>query len=310
MGMLALAVISGLGAMYGTSQVLNKPKAEPAVEMQDVVVAVRDLKYEEVLKADPEMLKIARLAKSAIPVGSFSQIKDVEDRWVQIGMLAGEPIVDKKLAARGSPPGLISRIPMGMRAFAIEVSEKTGVSGFILPDHRVDVVQITPGPTGAPEADTVLQDVLVLAAGMVFARPEDRSIQARTVTLAVTPEQVDVLVAAQSRGPLSLSLRGLEDHSVVKRKTEEPPPPPPPVEVAVREPQLPLPPPPPPPAPASDPEPEPAPPPPPPPARFLTIYRGIDNAKRIRIDQPQDPESDAAQSAPANPVAVSDPDEE
>ncbi|MBY0397284.1 MAG: Flp pilus assembly protein CpaB, partial [Thermoleophilia bacterium] len=250
-GMLVLAVISGLGAMYGSSKML-KPSAAPApVEMQDVVVAARDLKLEEVLRDDEKTLKVVKMPKTSVPVGAFSSIKDVEDRWVQIAMLPDEPVLDQKLAARGRPPGVTARIPPGMRAFAIEVSEKTGVSGFILPDHRVDVVQILPSQTGAPEAETVLQDVLVLASGQVMSRPEERAIQARTVTLAVTPEQVDVLVAAQSRGPLSLSLRGLEDHAIVasKRKAPEPAPEPAPapVQVAIKEP--PPPPPPPPPAP-------------------------------------------------------------
>ena len=107
---------------------------------------------------------------------------------------------------------MVARIPKGMRAFAIEVNEHTGVSGFILPDHRVDVVQPESGPNSTSEAETILQDVLVLASGQVFTRPEDRSIQSRTVTLAVTPEQVDILVAASAKGSLSLSLRGLNDH--------------------------------------------------------------------------------------------------
>jgi len=41
-------------------------------------------------------------------------------------------------------------------------------------------------PGASPEAETVLQNVLVLASGQTFTRPDDRSIQARTVTLAVT----------------------------------------------------------------------------------------------------------------------------
>src|SRR6478736_3057266 len=114
--MLALAVACGLGAMYGTSRLLNKGKA--AVEMQDVIVAARDLRNEEVVK--PDLVKVVRMEKSAVPVGSFSQPKDVEDRWVMIGMLEGEPILDKKLAERGSPPGLVARIPKGMRAYTLD----------------------------------------------------------------------------------------------------------------------------------------------------------------------------------------------
>src|SRR5262249_61626637 len=87
------------------------------------------------------------------------------------------------------------------------------------------------GPNGKTEAETILQDVLVLASGQVFTRPEDRSIQARTVTLAVTPEQVDILVAAQAKGALTLALRGLNDHEERPRKRVKiepaaPPPPP------------------------------------------------------------------------------------
>ncbi len=219
-GMLGLALLCGLGAMYGTIKLISKDKA-PAAEKQDVLVAVRDLKIEEVIK--PDLVRVVQMDKSAVPMGAFSSIKDVEDRWVQVATLEGEPLVDRKLAAKGSPPGLISRIPKGMRAFAIDVNEQSGVSGFVLPDHRVDVVQIEQGPPGQTQAEAVLQDVLVLASGQTFTRPEDRAIQARTVTLAVTPEQVDILVAAKQKGSLTLALRGVNDHEHVAVKKKEMP---------------------------------------------------------------------------------------
>ena len=275
LGMLGLAVVCGLGAMIASNKFLAKDKSSSTVEMQDVLVAARDLKIEEVIK--PDVVKVTRMAKTAVPSGAFTSSKDVEDRWVLIGVLEGEPIIDRKLAPRGSPPGLVSRIPKGMRAFAIEVNEQTGVSGFVLPDHRVDVVQIEASVNGRPpEADTVLQDVLVLASGQTFTRPDDRSIQARTVTLALKPEQVDTLVAARSRGPLTLSLRGLNDHvqAPAKKKVIIPPPERKVEQLVVKAPE------PPPPVVAS--------PPPPPPSRFVTIYRGIDNMRRYALGQPPD----------------------
>ena len=284
MVMLVLAVVSGLGAMVGTSKLLSKDKGPAPVEMQDVVVAARALKIEEVIK--PDLLKIEQKPKAAIHPGSFSSIKDVEERWVQIGMLEGEQVLDGKLAPKGSPPGLTSRIPAGMRAIAVEVNEQTGVAGFVLPDHHVDVIQMLPStnPQQPQEADTVLQDVLVLASGQTFTRPDDRSMQVRTVTLALTPSQVDIIVAARQRGPISLSLRGLNDHKeVVSRRqqkekekeveAEKP------VVVAVKAPE-PAPPPPPPPPPVAAPEPPPI-----KPARFVVIYRGSsDRVERVRID--------------------------
>ena len=87
------------------------------------------------------MVKVIRMAKSAVPANAFSSSKDVEDRWVKNAMLEGDVLVEKKLGPKGTPPGLVANIPKGMRAFAIDVTEQSGVSGFILPGHHVDVVR-------------------------------------------------------------------------------------------------------------------------------------------------------------------------
>lgn len=286
--MLGLAVLSGLGAMFGTSRMIAKNQKPAPVESQSVLVAIRDLKAEEVVT--PEMVKVVTMPKSNTPAGSFTSYKDVEGRWVSIRMLEGEPILERKLAPKGAPAGLVSRIRPGMRAFTLEVNEHTGVSGFVLPDHRVDVVLSMPGNKGKEEAETILQDILVLASGQVFTRPEDRAIKATTVTLEVTPEQVDTLVAALTRGSLSLALRGVNDHQTVARAKPEPVPPP---VVAVE---------------------KPAPPPvvvaPPPPAappietperRYVHIYRGLHNSQKVQLSKRDGDEADDDASPPAFP---------
>jgi pilus assembly protein CpaB len=297
--MLVLAVVLGLGAMMITQRMMNKP-APSGEETQDIIVAARDFKEEEILKAD--MVKAVRMVKSGIPVGSFSSFKDIEDRWVKTALLEGDPIVEKKLGPKGAPPGLVANIPKGMRAFAVDVNEQSGVSGFILPGHRVDVVRYESNDKNLQQrGETILQNILVLAAGQLFTRPDEKSVQSRTVTLAVTPEQVDTLVAAKVKGPLSLSLRGVNDHDIVER------PKPKPVDdeaekarraklekereeekgqriklekelgelKAALAKKL-----------AEPPPPPPAPPPPPkPPARrYVAIYRGLDNMTRVSID--------------------------
>ncbi len=220
MMILALAIAIGLGAMVLTSQVLSQDTGKKEEETQEVLVAVRDTKEEEVLK--PDMVKVMRMAKSAIPAGAFSSAKDVEDRWVKTTLLEGDIIVEKKLGAKGTPPGLVANIPKGMRAFAIDVTEQSGVSGFILPGHRVDVVRYEPSDRGLTQGECLLQNILVLAAGQVFTRAEERALTTRTVTLAVTPEQVDILAAARIKGNLALSLRGVNDHEVVTRPKPKP----------------------------------------------------------------------------------------
>ena len=139
MRMLALAVAFGLGAMVVTRMMLAPDPNQKEEEMQDVLVAARDLKEEESLK--PDTVKVVKMAKSAIPPNAFSSFKDVEDRWVNMSMLEGDVLIEKKLGLKGSPPGLVNNIPKGMRAMSIDVTEQTGVSGFILPGHRVDVLK-------------------------------------------------------------------------------------------------------------------------------------------------------------------------
>ena len=265
--MLATAGFCGLAAFYATTRFLKKEPS--AVKMVDVLVATRNLKAEEVITA--ELVKVIQMDPVAVPAVSLSNPEDATGRWVQVPMLEAEPINDKKLAEKGSPPGITSKIPKGMQAYAVDVTEQSGVSGFILPEHRVDVFQSIVKTSGHAEAFPVLQDVLVLASGTTFTRPEDRSLQSRTVTLAVTPEQVSILVAAKASGTLSLSLRGVNDHNHYELKPKTPPAEEKPT-VVVQAPE-----------PVEPPPPPPSPPPQPPKPQFIAVYKGIDNMNRIRL---------------------------
>ena len=318
--MLALAVAFGLGAMVITRQLLAPDPNKKEDNTQDVLVAARDLKEEESLK--PDMVKVVRMVKSAVPLNSFTAFKDVEDRWVNMSMLEADVITDKKLGLKGTPPGMVNNIPKGMRAISISVTEQTGVSGFILPGHRVDVLKFEKSDNSdksEKHGETILQDVLVLAANQLFIRPEERAVQSRTVTLAVTPDDVAVLVEAAANGPLSLALRGVNDHAVVTRAKVKPS-----IQSELekrlkeqeekrlklerdlkavqdelaRKAEQPLP---------QKPPPPPAPPPLPPPARFLAIYRGIHNLQRVRTDFPTDEDLEQGPAIAAIPDDPSGP---
>ena len=281
---LVIAIVCGLGAMLASSQMLAGRGPTRPAETQQIVLAARDLAVEEVLK--PDMVKLETVAKSAVPPGAFTSFRDLADRWVQVKIFDGEPIVDRKLAPKGTPTGLVARIPKGKRAYALNVNEQSGVSGFILPDHRVDVFQVTTASNGEPgRAIPVLQDLLVLASGtnIQTTTTTDRAVQARTVTVAVTAEEASTLTMAQARGgPLSLALRAMNDHE--KAAFPEPEPLPDPIpKVSLAPPAAPAPPEPKEPAKKAEPvshDEEPAP-------RHVTIYRGPGKPpERIRVDQP------------------------
>jgi pilus assembly protein CpaB len=103
----------------------------------------------------------------------------------------------------------------GKRAMAVRVDEIIGVSGFIVPDDRVDViVTTTPPGTGGQEnriAKIVLQNKRVLSVAQSTEQKEGKPQLARSITLEVSPEDAEKLSLASQEGQIALALRGLGD---------------------------------------------------------------------------------------------------
>jgi pilus assembly protein CpaB len=91
------------------------------------------------------------------------------------------------------------------------------VSGFIVPDDRVDViVTTTPPGNGGQEnriAKIVLQNKRVLSVAQSTEQKDGKPQLARSITLEVTPEDAEKLSLASQDGQIALALRGLGDES-------------------------------------------------------------------------------------------------
>ena len=122
----------------------------------------------------------SRSPRDAFPKGAFSKVEDVLDRPVISNILLDEPILEGRLAAKGSGLGLAPTIPVGMRAVSVRVNDVAGVAGFVLPGMHVDVLVTGHPPNGDGDMTTTcLQNILVLSAGrpcsrMRAARPSRR----------------------------------------------------------------------------------------------------------------------------------------
>jgi len=185
-------------------------------DLRDVVVAARPLSVGTNVK--PADIKLVKIASSAFPKGAFGKAEEVIDRPVISNVLLDEPILEGRLAARGSGLGLAPVIPVGMRAVTVRVNDVSGIAGFVLPGMRVDVL-VTGRP---PSADgtvtaTCLQNMLVLSAGTTI-QPDARgqTIQAATVTLLATPDEAETLTLANNEGRIQLVLRNGSDHTIEK----------------------------------------------------------------------------------------------
>jgi pilus assembly protein CpaB len=222
-----MALVFGGSAAVGVNSFVNNPPT-PKLDVVPVVVAALDVPRGGNLTAD--MVKTRDYPRGVVPQGAVSQVQDAIDRAVFIPLLKDEPVLEAKLAPKGSGRGLAAFVPKGMRAFAIQTQNiATSVAGFILPCNKVDVLLtvedvsgITPAgipATGEGErkyasTTTLLQNVEILAVDQKTVAPAENKMDAkelRSVTLLVTPQQANELGLAQKRGLLHLDLRNLDD---------------------------------------------------------------------------------------------------
>jgi len=189
-------------------RVLARPAA-PAEKRY--VAAARALDAGELLKPDNVSL-VSWPAADALS-GAFARPEDVAGRTILYPLAAGEPVLERDLAAAGSGAGLSAKIPAGMRAIGLKSDEVAGVAGFLFPGTRVDaLVTLRDGDHPQPVASIVLQDVQVLAAGhQMQPDPEGKNVSVDVVTLLLTPRDAEKAVLASSQGSIHFVLRNGAD---------------------------------------------------------------------------------------------------
>jgi pilus assembly protein CpaB len=208
--LLFAVVVSGLFTFWLSRRVAKAARVE-APKKQLYVAAGRPLDAGEVLK--PGSLKLIEWPAQTPLTGGFSKIEEVAGRVVLYPLPKGEPILERQLAAAGSGAGLTAKIPTGMRAISVRSDEVVGVAGFLLPGTHVDVL-MTYHSTTVPEPQTltVLQDVVVLAAGQqIQPQADGKPISVNVVTLLLKPEDAEKLVLATSLGGIYFVLRNGAD---------------------------------------------------------------------------------------------------
>jgi pilus assembly protein CpaB len=136
-------------------------------DQKDVVVTTRPLGVGVMVK--PADVKVVKFPADAFPKGAFSKVEDVLERPVISPMLLEEPLVEGRLALKGSGLGLAPTIPVGMRAVTVRMNDIANVAGFVLPGMRVDVLVTGKPPSGDGDmTTTVLQNMLILSAGQTI----------------------------------------------------------------------------------------------------------------------------------------------
>ncbi len=183
-----------------------------------VVVAAHDIPA--MTRITEDMVSVNKLPASAVLTYAFQATQSVVGQVTQVPLVSGEQIIPAKVTATGealaqfgSNPPLSLVVPQGMRAFSIYVNKVGAVGGLLRAGDHVDVVlsntvKSPDGQTTTSTACYVGQDVEVLAVAQAIktsgAQGEAGALastgtdpEATSATLAVTPDQVWWLAAAQ-----------------------------------------------------------------------------------------------------------------
>lgn len=235
--LLAAAFVAALLAAYVWSGLLPQPAQQPApVAVQkndtvDVLVTGRNIPPGDRLgstgiqwRAWPqEGLAPEMITKDESP----DALDKMQAARARVAMVAGEPVLATRIVKPGESGFMSTLLPEGMVAVAIPVTELSSVSGFVLPNDRVDVVftRTLTERTGDKSAisEAVLSNVKVLAINQTLASGTDGATvpNARTAVLELTPRQAEVLGKLLTAGQISLALRSIADEGDGQPKLAE-----------------------------------------------------------------------------------------
>jgi len=191
-----------------------------------VVVATQDIPVRTVI--EPGMVRETTRPVGALPANCAISVREVIGGVTTAALATDQPVQRAAVAAPTASLGLAYVVPEGMRAVTVAVDPIIGVAGFLKAGDRVDVLATFEvnkmGVDKVGVTKTVLQYVELLAIGPEIspeevARPPSekaaRPKEQPNATLAVTPQEAEKLILAESEGRLRLVLRPAGDEMFV-----------------------------------------------------------------------------------------------
>jgi pilus assembly protein CpaB len=232
------AVLFGLVGAYALRAALVGEAPPPPAPPRAVVVplAAHDLPAGRMVQqGDMVLLNMTQAemeAKKYDLTKTMLAPEQIIGRVVQEGMKQGEPFMTTNMYLEGTGPKLADKLKPGMRAVTIPIDNLAAVGGRTVEGSFVDVLFKSKGKpadyvNGKPEIPettvTLLENVEVLAVARVNPAansPQDGTLDVRnsngrgngptgivSVTIAVTPDQANVVKAVLGQGDMSLALR-------------------------------------------------------------------------------------------------------
>jgi pilus assembly protein CpaB len=225
MALAGAAVYMIQGYIAQTEQALKKERDfnAKAGKLVEVFVFAKSLEYGDALSE--EDVQVIYWPEKSLPESIFRDkaVLFPENapgpRYLMRSTEAFEPVLASRVTEPGELANLTAKLEAGKRAFAIKVGVASGVSSFVKPDDVIDIYWT--GSARGFDGDVtrlIESSVQIIAVNNTFDQGQSAgNTVAKSVTVAVTPEQVARLTQAQSSGRLSLSLVGAGEEAITER---------------------------------------------------------------------------------------------
>lgn len=214
-----------LGALFSALVYRYLREQQTAVELArksargttvDVVVADKPIAVGT--RIAPDQLRVAKWPLELEPQGAVRTIEQASGSIARVSIERNQPLQQSILVPKGA--GLLPLlITDGMRGMSVRVDSVTGVSGFITPNSRVDVLvsgnPSAEGTQGEQKGKVILQNVRVLAIGKEIEQKDEKPVEVPTVTLLVSPEDAEKLTVATKQEAVRLTLRNYRDEEII-----------------------------------------------------------------------------------------------
>ena len=214
--MFSIALLLALFAAW----VANRWIQDRAVPDKAVSVVVAAVEIPFGVKLEESQVKVIAWPGNSAPQGAYSSKEQVIGRITMNKFYPDEIITEKRISEYLGGSTLSALISKEYRAISVRVDDVVGVSGFILPGNKVDILATKMDRTkNQANTQTLLQNIKVLAVDQEASQEKEKPAIVRAVTLELKPEQAEIIVQAMQEGTIQLTLRNpldsdLEDITV------------------------------------------------------------------------------------------------
>ncbi len=214
-----------------------------------VLVAKKDIPKDSPIEA--ENLEVQMTPKQFVQPQAVGSVERINGMSTIVPIAKGEQVTLSKLvwpkqtSSSGAAAGSLAMVtPVGKRAITISVDNISSLAGMIKAGDYVDVIGLIPVPVNTPDKKQsvqvavapLFQNVLVLAVGREIGRPSASALpevgryskaaeasktesssgsnSGQLITLALNPQEANLIAFVQEQGKIRLTLRSPADSQV------------------------------------------------------------------------------------------------